>query len=100
MPAPPSQEVAEPVQEVILPVVPVQTVDNTESEEDGGMDKPLFDVKGELLSPPKPPETPIVLKKIDVVANSAGFYGQQRRADGDKFTIEGEHEFAWWMTRI
>lgn len=100
MPKPPSPEVQVQKVEVVPPAIPVQTEENTESEEDLALDRPLYDAKGALLSPPAPEAPKIVIKEIAVVANSDGFYGQVRRKDGDKFTIKGEHEFAWWMTKI
>jgi len=36
-------------------------------------------------------------KPIDVVATRDGYYKQERKKPGDKFTIEGEHQMGDWM---
>ena len=51
------------------------------------------------------PQEPVVKKTqskgpIQVVALRAGFYGLVRRVEGDKFTIEGEHQLGDWMKKI
>lgn len=37
---------------------------------------------------------------IHVIATRAGFFKQQRRVEGDKFTIDGEHQLGTWMKKI
>ena len=41
-----------------------------------------------------------VAKSIQVVAMRAGFYKQTRKVEGDKFTIDGEHQLGSWMKKI
>jgi len=37
---------------------------------------------------------------IQVVAVALGFYKGSRKSIGDKFTIEGKHQFGTWMKKI
>lgn len=48
----------------------------------------------------KKPQVEKKKEPIQVVALRAGFYGLVRRVEGDKFTIEGEHQLGDWMKKI
>ncbi|MFM6930149.1 MAG: hypothetical protein ACKOX6_16885 [Bdellovibrio sp.] len=39
-------------------------------------------------------------KPLDVIATRAGFYGMERKVEGDKFTIKGPEELGSWMKPI
>jgi hypothetical protein len=65
--------------------------------------------RGGVMPPPSKheqpeDESPKVEEKsapIQVVAKQAGFYGNVRRKEGDKFTIAGEKQFSKiWMKKI
>lgn len=47
------------------------------------------------------PKRPVVKKPINVVAKDVGYYKSSRKKPGDKFTIEGQHQFSdLWMEKI
>lgn len=55
-------------------------------------------LENEPVETPKKKESP---KPLNVVATRKGFYKQNRKTEGQKFTIEGEHEFSKvWMKKI
>lgn len=38
--------------------------------------------------------------KIHVIAIRAGYYKRERKPEGSKFTIDGEHQLGSWMKKI
>ena len=58
----------------------------------------------EMLSQPEPApkkaEPVKVNKSLNVIATRSGYYKQSRKVEGDKFTIDGEHQLGTWMKII
>lgn len=47
------------------------------------------------------PKRPVVMKPLKVIAKDFGFYKSSRKKPGDKFTIDGQHQFSeLWMEKI
>lgn len=54
----------------------------------------------EVAEMPKPMVKVAATGKINVIATRAGWYKRIRRAVGDKFTIDGQHQMGKWMKVI
>lgn len=64
-----------------------------------------LDDEGEILDRPQAPAPkkaePVKVKTpLNVIATRSGYYKQSRKVEGDKFTIEGEHQLGHWMKII